>query len=200
VIDLEVADIAAATSLRLSAFKKDPHAGPGRADNGNFVLSEVQLSLFQKVDSQDDRSTEAEVHLPIKEATASVEQANYAAAFCIDGKLETGWAIDNGQGIPASAEATFSLDPDHLREALRKLGSTKEPVGLRVRLIQNHGARHVLGAFRLAVGKSLSPTEQDIRRSELVMKKFEEWSNASRTQVVAWTPLKPLAATRSAAG
>ena len=195
VIDLEVADIAAATSLRLSAFKKDPYAGPGRADNGNFVLSEVQLSLFQKVDSQDDRSTEAEVQLPIKEVTASVEQANYAAAFCIDGKLETGWAIDNGQGIPASAEATLSLDPDRLREALMKLGSTKEPVGLRVRLIQNHGARHVLGAFRLAVGKSLSPAEQDTRRSELVMKKFEEWSNASRPKVVAWTPLKPLAAT-----
>ncbi len=194
-VELEVTDIAAMTSLRLNAFKREPHAGPGRADNGNFVLSEVQLSLFQKMTAPDDSLTEAEVQLPIKEVTASAEQANYSAAFCIDGKLETGWAIDNGQGIPSSAELTLSLDQNQLREALAKLDSTKGPAGLRVRLIQNHGARHVLGAFRLAVGKSLSPAEQDIRRSELIAKKFEEWSNSRRLQVVEWTPLKPLAAT-----
>ena len=195
VIDLEVTDIDAATSLRLSAFNKDPHAGPGRADNGNFVLSEVQLSLFHKTAAQGDNATEAEVQLPVKSVTATVEQSNYSATFCIDGKLETGWAIDSGQGIPATAEAIFSFDEVQLEEALSKLGAAKGPVGLRVRLIQNHGARHVLGAFRLAVGKSLSPAEQDVRRSELIAKKFEEWSNTRRQQVVAWAPLKPLAAT-----
>ena len=195
VIDLEVTDIDAATSLRLSAFNKDPHAGPGRADNGNFVLSEVQLSLFHKTAAQGDNATEAEVQLPVKSVTATVEQSNYSATFCIDGKLETGWAIDSGQGIPATAEAIFSFDEVRLEEALSKLGAVKGPVGLRVRLIQNHGARHVLGAFRLAVGKSLSPAEQDVRRSELIAKKFEEWSNTRRQQVVAWAPLKPLAAT-----
>ena len=195
VIDLEVTDIAAATSLRLSAFKRDPQAGPGRADNGNFVLSEVQLSLFQKTAAQGENATEAEVQLPVKAVTATVEQTNYSATFCLDGKLETGWAIDSGQGIPAIAEATFSIDEVQLEDALSKLGTTKGPVGLRVRLIQNHGARHVLGAFRLALGKSLSPAEQDIRRSELVARKFNEWSNTRRQQVVAWTPLKPLAAT-----
>lgn len=195
VIDLEVADIAAATSLRLNALKTDPHAGPGRAENGNFVLSEVQLSVFQNAASQGDKATKAEVPVPLTAITATVEQANYSAAFCIDGKLETGWAVDGGQGIPATAEATLTLDEDHLREALTKLGSTMGPVGLRVRLIQNHGAQHVLGAFRLAVGKSLSPTEQEMRRSAQIAKTFEEWSNARRQQVVAWTPLKPLAAT-----
>lgn len=195
VIEQDVADIAAATSLQLTALKKDPHAGPGRAENGNFVLSEVKVSLFRRTASPDDRTIEEEVQIPIKDVTASVEQANYSAAFCIDGKLETGWAIDSGQGIPASAEVTFSLDQDHLRDALMTLDSTKGPVGLRVRLIQNHGARHVLGAFRLTVGKSLSPAEQDIRRSELIAKTFEEWSQTRRRQVVSWTPLKPLAAT-----
>ena len=195
VVDLEITDIAAISSLRLSAFKRAPHKGPGRADNGNFVLSEVQLSLFQKPASSDEKAADSEVQLPIKAVTATVEQANYSAASSIDGKLETGWAIDDGRSIPTTAEATFSFDEDQLNKGLLKLDSAKGPIGLRIRLVQNHGARHVLGAFRLAVGKSLSPVEQEARRSELVEKKFEEWRNERSRKVVAWTPLKPLAAT-----
>ncbi|MFO1000541.1 MAG: PSD1 and planctomycete cytochrome C domain-containing protein [Planctomycetaceae bacterium] len=195
VVDLEVADIASVSSLRLSAFKREPHVGPGRADNGNFVLSEVQLSLFQKPDSPDEKTAESEVQLPLKSVTATVEQVNYAAAFSIDGKLETGWAIDDGRSIPTTAEATFFFDEDHLRKGLLKLDSAKAPVGLRIRLVQNHGARHVLGAFRLAVGQSLSAAEQVARRTEFVARKFEEWRSERSRQVVTWTPLKPLAAT-----
>jgi hypothetical protein len=195
VVELEVADIAAVSLLRLSAFKRDPHAGPGRADNGNFVLSEVQLSLFQIPLSSDEKAAESEVPLLIKSVTASVEQKNFSAASCIDGNSETGWAIDDGRSIPATAEATFTLEEDHLRTALLKLDQTKGPVGLRIRMVQNHGAHHVLGAFRLAVGKLLSPEEQDVRRSELVAKKFEEWRIERSQQVVVWTPLKPIAAT-----
>lgn len=195
VVELEVADIAAVSTLRLSAFKRDPHAGPGRADNGNFVLSEVQLSLFQTPVSSDEKAEESEVLLPVRSVTATVEQANFSAMFCIDGKLETGWAIDDGRGIPASAEATFSLDEEQLRTQWMKLDKTKGPVGLRIRLVQNHGAHHVLGAFRLAVGRLLSPEEQVVRRNELVSKRFEEWRSASSQKVVVWTPLKPLAAT-----
>lgn len=195
VVDLEVADIAAVSSLRLSAFKQDPHAGPGRADNGNFVLSEVQLSLFQKPDSPDEKAAESDVQLPIKSVTSTVEQANYPAASSIDGKAETGWAIDSGRGIPTTAEATFSLDEDQVRRAMLRLDSSKGPAGLRIRLVQNHGASHVLGAFRLAVGKSLSPSERERRRSEIVAQKFEDWRNARSQQVVFWTPLQPLTAT-----
>lgn len=195
VIDLDVADLPVVSTLRLSAFKRDPHAGPGRADNGNFVLSEVQLSLFQKSTSTEEKVAESELQLAIKSVAATVEQANYSAALSIDGNPETGWAIDNGRSIPTTAEATFTLDSDRLREALAMFDSAKGHIGLRVRLQQNHGARHVLGAFLLAVGKSLSPTEQETRRSELVAQKFEEWRNERSHQVVAWTPLKPLAAT-----
>ena len=195
VIDLEVTDIAVVSSLRLSAFKRDPHAGPGRADNGNFVLSEVQLSLFQKITSSDEKGTNSEVQLPIKSVTATVEQANYSAASSIDGKLETGWAIDDGRSIPTTAEATFSFDEDQIKAGLLKLDSANGLVGLRIRLVQNHGARHVLGAFRLSLGKSLSPAEQEARRTEMVATKFEEWRNGRSQHVVAWTPLKPLAAT-----
>jgi hypothetical protein len=195
VIDLDVADIVAVSSLRLSAFRRDPHTGPGRADNGNFVLSEVQLSLFQKPTSPDEKAAESEVQLPIRSVTATVEQVNYSAAFCVDGKLETGWAIDDGRSIPTTAEATFSLDDKQCREAMSTFDPAKGPVGLRIRLLQNHGARHVLGAFRLSVGKLLSPAEQEVRRTELVANKFEEWRDQRSQQVVVWTPLKPLTAT-----
>jgi hypothetical protein len=156
----------------------------------------VKCSEFvSEATSSDEKAADSEVQLPIKAVTATVEQANYSAASSIDGKLETGWAIDDGRSIPTTAEATFSFDEDQLNKGLLKLDSAKGGVGLRIRLVQNHGARHVLGAFRLAVGKSLSSVEQEARRSELVEKKFEEWRNDRSRKVVAWTPLKPLAAT-----
>jgi hypothetical protein len=115
-----------------------PSSGPGRAANGNFVLTEVALKAGEKP-------------LKIAEASASYEQGNYPAKNAIDGKT-TG--KNNGWGVLGNAgkEASLYLD---LGRALER----DETVELS--LVQVYGENHTIGKFRLnsttAKGPILAP-------------------------------------------
>ncbi|HRF01429.1 MAG TPA: DUF1553 domain-containing protein [Pirellulaceae bacterium] len=63
-----------------------PQQGPGRAGNGNFVLSELQLLV-----GADD------VRVPVA-AIADHAQPNYPVTAALDGDLATGWAINLAPG------------------------------------------------------------------------------------------------------
>ena len=78
------------TAIRLDTLTDDslPSRGPGRAINGNFTLSEIQLFL----DGQP---------VPISRAGADFSQASYGGwpvAAAIDGRPQTGWGIDPAEG------------------------------------------------------------------------------------------------------
>jgi mono/diheme cytochrome c family protein len=140
------------TALRLEAI---PHpnqraGGPGRAENGNFVLSELTVTLATH---RDDESLERRV--PLRRASASFEQPGFPVAAAIDGTVtnRTGWAIDAGphrRGQPQQAVFEFA-------EPL----TVPTNLVLRLKLEHKHGGAHVLGRFRIAVTTDSPPAPAD---------------------------------------
>ncbi len=90
----------AAVRLRVLTHESLPKQGPGRAGNGNFVLTEVALSIDGK-----DQS--------IVWAVADHEQPKFPIQHVLDGDAKTGWAINVGPGSTATMnaphEAVFAL-------------------------------------------------------------------------------------------
>lgn len=84
-----VGDFGGASALRLTALPDAtlPERGPGRADNGNFVLSEVELFVTGGDAGGDG------VRVPFATAEAEHAQPGFDAAHAIDGDPATGWAL-----------------------------------------------------------------------------------------------------------
>jgi hypothetical protein len=129
-------DVQGITGLRLEALPGDDlkQRGPGRADGGNFVLSEVSVAAAAGADPGPAAS------VVLENPSALFSQDGWPVAAAIDGKRETGWAVSPRFG--EEHHAVFEL-----REKVGGPGGTT----LIVKLNQQHGARHTLGRFRLAV-------------------------------------------------
>lgn len=125
------------TGLRLEAvgIPGPPPKGPGRAGNGNFVLSEISAALGDRP-------------VGIATATATFAQEGFPASAAIDGKVEkgNGWAIGNGGG----RDQSLFLE---LQEPFDAAGE----MPLTVTLSQVHGENHVLGRFRLSATTQPKP-------------------------------------------
>ncbi|MFM7137172.1 MAG: WD40 repeat domain-containing protein [Planctomycetota bacterium] len=112
-----------------------PAQGPGRAANGNFVLSTFGLAHGQP------GKPETPTAVKFSAAKASFEQGDYGVGGAIDDKAETGWAISGGIGKPQVA--TFEVP-----------AGVTLPAGapLLVTLDQQHSdGTHAVGKFKLAV-------------------------------------------------
>ncbi len=112
-----------------------PSQGPGRAGNGNFVVS--TFSLTHGVPGKPDTPTAVK----FVAAKADYEQPNFAAAGAIDDKPATGWAILGGAG--KEHHAFFEIPAD-----------VKLPPGapLTITIDQLYAdGQHTLGKFRLSV-------------------------------------------------
>lgn len=127
-------ELGGTAALRLVALPDEdlPEHGPGRAGNGNFVLTAVELAIADGDGWRD---------VAIARADASFAQPGFAAAGVLDGEAETGWAL---QGRHAATPLYLTL-----AKAL-PAGTTR----LRVRLRQQgrHQA-HLLGRFALAASE-----------------------------------------------
>lgn len=92
------------SGLRLQVLADDrlPQRGPGRAGNGNFVLTSVRLLI------------DGEAYVP-GFAVADHEQPQYPVAAAIDTDPKTGWAINVAPGsqaiMNADHQAVFVFDP-----------------------------------------------------------------------------------------
>jgi len=127
----------AVTGFRLEALADDalPQKGPGRAGNGNFVLSTFAVLAGPPDPAQ------APTLVRFTGATADYEQPHSGAAAAIDGDAATGWAIAGGSG--ASHVATFAVHPE-----------TTLPAGAPVTITldqQYADGQHAIGKFRLSV-------------------------------------------------
>lgn len=120
-------------ALRLEVLRHDslPKGGPGRAKNGNLVLSEIEITL----DGQ---------RLPIAKSRASYQQPNYPLVKAHDGEWNnSGWAImKSNRGV--EAEAIFEFDT-----ALLAAVSSRSP-RIEVSLHQKYGSLHSVGHFRIS--------------------------------------------------
>lgn len=127
--------LASVTAVRLDVLTHEslPLQGPGRQDNGNLHLSEIQLQVFEPGRAE-PRS------LAIRQATADFNQSGWGIERAIDGDPATAWGIHPAVSQPHVA----------VFELAEPLSATPD-MHLSVLLKQAHGGGHLLGAFRLAV-------------------------------------------------
>lgn len=132
-------------ALRLEALPDDslPAKGPGRAANGNFVLSHLKVTAAPK--DQPDQAAEVKLTDP----RADFSQANWPIANALDSNPANGWATMPRFGQPNTA--TFKL---------------AEPIaaGSIVTITLAHASPHVqhtLGRFRLSVSADADAADQE---------------------------------------
>ena len=143
--DYEIAATTDATGLRLlrlEALTDDslPFTGPGRADNANFVLSEIEAEAVSLTDPA--------VRAPIRlvGAGADLEQMDgpYPVRAAIDGVIgdTNGWAVEGYKRREPRTAVFASAEPFGFE------GGTEIRVRLR---FQTQFAGHAIGRVRLAV-------------------------------------------------
>jgi len=127
--------------LEALAHKSLPHSGPGRADNGNFVLG----ILTVRAEPLDGQGAAQTVALSAARATHQQDTGALSVAASLDADPVTGWAVDKG-GIGKDQAAVFQ---------------TAEPVGFAegTRLtftltFQHPNARHAIGRPRLSISQA----------------------------------------------
>ena len=118
-----------------------PSQGPGRAGNGNFVLSTFAVAHGEP------GKPETPTAVTFAGARATYEQANYGVAGAIDDKPETGWAISGGIG--KAHMATFELPAELTLPAGAPLAITFDQ--------QHADGTHALGKFKLTVIQAAAP-------------------------------------------
>jgi hypothetical protein len=123
------------TGFRIEALAHDSLGGrgPGRAEHGNFVISEFRVFASSTAEIGDEQ------RVKLKRAAADFSQDGFTAASAIDGKDATGWAI-----APQTGQ-------DHWLVALcqEPVRGEKTPY-LQLTIALNHGLQHTLGRFRVS--------------------------------------------------
>ena len=129
------------TALQLETMPHDslPKGGAGRADNGNFVVSDLSVIAKPLRSGQEDAAVE------IADAHADSIQEKYPAEHAIDGDAKTGWSS-------SVAQASHRLVINFAEPLVHANGWR-----LTVRIKQEHGERHTLGSFRVLASSSQAP-------------------------------------------
>jgi len=136
----------ALTGIRIEALAHESmkHNGPGRADNGNFALSDIRVFI----EPLDGGSKRVAVTLTNPQTTFEQNKEGLSVASSIDAdKKKTGWAVDQG-GIGKDQTAVFEF---------------AEPVGfsdgikLTVELDFFTNTSHTIGRPRLAITSHPKP-------------------------------------------
>ncbi|HET6424552.1 MAG TPA: PSD1 and planctomycete cytochrome C domain-containing protein [Planctomycetaceae bacterium] len=123
------APTSAITGLKIEALPDPllPGMGPGRAENGNFVLSEVIVEVYGR-------------RIDVEPLRVDFAQGGFTAAATADGKNDTGWAV-----LPEFGK------PHELTIALKETLSVPAERPLVVRLVfQSPHAQHTIGKFRIS--------------------------------------------------
>ncbi len=129
------------TALRLEALsdKRLPAKGPGRAPNGNFVVSQFVVQWHPAGVPQ------KKAQVAIQSAEADFSQGGYEVQTAIDGTSARGWAIVPQTG--RSHTAVFQL-----RDAI------SAPGVFTIHMEQNFpDGQHTLGRFRISVTNAARP-------------------------------------------
>jgi Protein of unknown function (DUF1549)/Protein of unknown function (DUF1553)/Planctomycete cytochrome C len=155
----------AAVRLEVLPHESLPKNGPGTAGNGNFVLSELEVSIDGK---------------PAKllNALADHEKKDYAVAAAIDGKLNTGWALErsNGNQNPGAHEAWFIFaDP--------------QPAGkINIQLKQHINDHYLIGHFALSVVEQIPDVPpQKKEREQVIAAAKKEAGKRSKAETLLLT-------------
>ncbi len=175
------------TAIRIEALADDrlPKGGPGRAENGNFVLQQVTLKSQNKA-------------IPLDASYASFSQSKFGVASAIDNDPKTGWAV-----LPQIGESQIAVF--RAAQSIPRVGDKSVPLTLH--LVQKHGTTHLLGRFRISVTGiddpvrmtrladdriqtilGTSPNERNAEQKEALSKLFRDLSpllNKTRAQIAS---------------
>jgi len=146
------------SAIRLEALPDDslPGRGPGRAVNGNFVMTDIRIAV--------NAPGAAVRSVDFKTAVAAFSQQQFPVAHAIDADQNSGWAISPELGKPHTA--VFAPDAPITVEA----GAT---VTLTLSFLSPH-ANHQLGRFRLAISDTPSPAATGADQIPALQKKIQE--------------------------
>lgn len=133
------------TGIRLEALADPslPAMGPGRAENGNVVVGEIQLSAAAKA------TPDQAAPVVLQNAQADFAQQGFPPPNAIDGNHDTGWAIHPAMGKDHALVA-------EVKDPIANEGGSR----LTFNLVQNYvDGKHALGKFRLSITTSPKPLQ-----------------------------------------
>jgi hypothetical protein len=164
------------SALRLDALADErlPANGPGRAENGNFVLSNVRIES-QPVIEGAPQGTGTPVK--IRSVTADFSQDGFPVESLIDADAKTGWAIS-----PETGKSHYAV-----LELEQPIESGESPIQLAVTLeFQSEFGQHAIGRLRLSYTTAESvrtpdKLPRDIRR--ILAKSPEDRSDEQRDKL-----------------
>lgn len=177
---LETRDaVADSLKLELLTHSRISGSGPGRTPHGNLVLSEISLTA-----APFDHPELAEL-VQISSASADHSQKDFEIDKAVDGKLDSGWGIDEGDKTHNNRSAIFQF--------AKPVGF---PQGTRWTIVlkQQHGSQHTIGRFRISLGEKQS-APAPLSPQQNFDRKFADWLRNETEHVVEWTPLTPVKAT-----
>lgn len=172
-------------SLRLEALAHEslPQKGPGRAGNGNFVLSDLAVEVITSASTGQEATQQLKLQNP--RATHQQNADSLSIAASLDTDPVSGWAVDQG-GIGHDQAAVFDLGQPLTSDGV---------VRWTIRLHFNHpNTQHTLGHFRLSVTNvtdarpeigRVGVSDEVVQAIEAVRKQPEETSDAWKT-AYAW--------------
>jgi mono/diheme cytochrome c family protein len=150
-------NLAGLTALRLEALSHSSLVknGPGRADNGNFDLTDIQVMIAPrsaaKSEARNPKPVQSAQPLKLLNPISTFDQgANLSVKLTIDGDPKSGWAIDPEFGKNHAARFEFE------KPIGDEGGST-----ITVVLAFNGNNKHNLGRVRLSVTTSPEPVPLD---------------------------------------
>ncbi|HWC89038.1 MAG TPA: hypothetical protein VG433_05275, partial [Pirellulales bacterium] len=181
-------DLVGITGIRLEALTdpKLPAQGPGRAPNGNFVLSELRATAAAKSDPAKT------LPVALQNASADYSQPAWDVAGAIDGNPATGWAVDAQEGkshsavfemrdevnFPGGAVFTFSFD-HQFADGLHQLGKFRLSVTTSPRPLSRQGLPAEVAAI-LGVGADQRTAEQRATLAHYFRSLDSRWSDLSQ--------------------
>jgi cytochrome c553 len=140
-------------AMRLEALtdKSLPHNGPGCGANGNFALTELEITAAPA----DNSTPPSPVTIASAIATHQQNAGNLSVASSFDGNPATGWAIDGG-GIGKNQAAIFRFE-----KPVGFPGGTVLTITLR---FEHSSAQHLIGRPRFSITTQSDVT--DFKASE----------------------------------
>lgn len=138
-------DLRGITALRLEVLPdaSQPSAGPGRAGDGNFVLTQIEVKVAPKSNPDQSRPVK------IAKAAADFAQDNYPIKGAIDGNPtgDKGWAVSPNFGMPHWAVLELAEPIDLADGAVFTVTLSQ----------QFNRGEFTIGRFRLSVAAAKKP-------------------------------------------
>ena len=141
-------------AIRLEALAHDslPTKGPGRAGNGNFVLSDIKVVAAPVMKADGQAASSMPVKLVAARATHQQNKDVLSVAASLDADANsTGWAVDLG-GIGKDQAAVFDAE-----QPAGFPGGTRLTITL---TYNNSNPKHSLGRFRLSLTSRSQPAPE----------------------------------------